>query len=214
MSPKSTKMARITSETNPSSPTNQPSTTNEANTAIDTHNLAVLNLVGYDTTLRGKDLASLTAQISSVTEKTCICMDEPLAPYDQVTWSPFYFLFYGTLQDEETLQQTTGLSGPQVLRPGRIEGWKSMIWAGPIPMVVPCEGATVKGVAWEAPNPEAVFGLIGYEGSAYKMVKTRIVLDDGEVIEDGRVFVSNGNGEDRLTEGEFDMEAWLNGDWE
>jgi hypothetical protein len=180
-----------------SSVTNEPEKLDDE----DASNLAILNMVGYNTTLTGGILALLARRITG--------RKKPLPEIENVTWAPFHFLFYGTLQNPRVIHAVVGLAGPQDLRKARIEGFRSKMWTDTIPMAVPCEGAVLRGHVWRVPSAEAVFRLVYYESEAYKMAKCRILLDDGEVIEEGRVFVSAGCDDDELEEGEFDLEAFL-----
>ncbi|KAK9790416.1 hypothetical protein SCARD494_08365 [Seiridium cardinale] len=141
-----------------------------------------LDLHGYTTTKRGKPL-----------HLTLYQAEKDFLPPDldgELFWRPLTFLFYGTLQEPTILTMMTEVEEPHDYRPARIENLQIKEWfANVIPVAEAKEGAVLEGLAWKCPNPHALSGLLRYEGPGYKLERRRIIMDDGEVVEDGRVFV-------------------------
>ncbi|KAI0851038.1 hypothetical protein F5Y00DRAFT_231545 [Daldinia vernicosa] len=79
---------------------------------------------------------------------------------------------------------------------------------GQFPALVPSEGNEVKGMCWKCESPEYVGSLRRYETDAYRMEFCEITTDEGEVIENGRVFVST-ELEGDLSEGSFDLRSYI-----
>ncbi|KAI1645370.1 hypothetical protein F4815DRAFT_475693 [Daldinia loculata] len=82
-----------------------------------------------------------------------------------------------------------------------------MMW-GEFPALVPAEGNEVKGMCWKCESPEHVGSLRSYETNAYRMEVCEIITDEGEVIENGRIFVS-AKMEEGLREGGFDLKSYI-----
>ncbi|KAI2630834.1 hypothetical protein GGR54DRAFT_584363 [Hypoxylon sp. NC1633] len=83
-----------------------------------------------------------------------------------------------------------------------------MMW-GQYPALVPQEGSEVKGMYWKCEDPIHVSDLCRYESDAYRMEFCKITTADGDVIENGRIFVA-ADLED-LEEGVFDLAEWSTG---
>ncbi|KAI1655071.1 hypothetical protein F4813DRAFT_368530 [Daldinia decipiens] len=81
-----------------------------------------------------------------------------------------------------------------------------MMW-GSFPALVPAEGNEVKGMCWKCESPEYVGSLRRYETDAYRMEVCKITTDEGEVIENGRIFVSTDL--ENLHEGGFDLQSYI-----
>ncbi|KAF2963159.1 hypothetical protein GQX73_g10418 [Xylaria multiplex] len=137
-----------------------------------------------------------------------------------ITFEPFYFFFYGSLQIREVLQRICKIpdgesedkkNGPIILHERAvIHGWKVKLW-GPFPALVPAavdDTEGVQGMAWFCEKPEHVARLCAYETDAYRMAYCDILLpstgDVVEVLENARTFVST-LGDDELEDGEFNI---------
>ncbi|KAI1122920.1 hypothetical protein F5Y10DRAFT_252989 [Nemania abortiva] len=144
-----------------------------------------------------------------------------------ITFKPFYFFFYGSLQVRNVLNRVCvirkrGLFGvPQLvdeepeestyIENAHITGWTMKMW-GPYPALIPDDNGAVSGVAWLCEKPEYVGRLESYESSAYRMAFCDISVPsaDGsgvEIIRNARTFVSTLNA-DELEDGEFDLSAY------
>ncbi|KAK5627766.1 hypothetical protein RRF57_003481 [Xylaria bambusicola] len=142
----------------------------------------------------------------------------PIATTPTITFTPFYFFFYGSLQIPEVLHAVCDMpegSPELILRSGAsIKDWKVRMW-GPFPALVPAfkEDDAVEGVVWLCESPEHVASLCHYETDMYRIAYCDVTLpkengDGEEVIENARMFVSTFK-PDELGPGEFDKEAYL-----
>ncbi|KAI1313606.1 hypothetical protein F5Y03DRAFT_103059 [Xylaria venustula] len=146
-----------------------------------------------------------------------------------LTFQPFYFFFYGSLQlpsvldsvcDITTSDTSKGKENERnkennaiVLRKGAsIAGWKIKMW-GPYPALVVADEKMdrVQGVAWLCEKTEHVAKLCTYESEAYRMAycDVEVPAADGngvEIIRNARTFVSNRP--DELRDGEFSIEEY------
>ncbi|KAI1351677.1 hypothetical protein F5Y01DRAFT_324922 [Xylaria sp. FL0043] len=214
----------------------------------DAHNTAILAVRGLQTTATIFQLAQL-AKIAAMNRNIAIGENTPptdvsnskkqdrkSSKYKEAfvtTFEPFYFFFYGSLQDPMVLTSVCNLLGEDnndvindktkdeivVLRQSAsIKGWKVRMW-GPYPALVPAtdENNRVKGVAWLCEKYDHVKRLCNYETSAYRMAYCDIEVPtaDGngvEVIKNARTFVStlDANDED-LKDGEFVLKEYQNG---
>jgi gamma-glutamylcyclotransferase (GGCT)/AIG2-like uncharacterized protein YtfP len=106
---------------------------------------------------------------------------------------PKYYFFYGTLQDPSTLSRVLGntRSTPRLLIPAKITGYRTKLWAGRYPALVPAaQDAVVHGVAYEVTTADERSRLEKYETDAY--VATECVIElEGE-----------------LKEGEWEVREW------
>ncbi|KAI0115220.1 hypothetical protein F4814DRAFT_418676 [Daldinia grandis] len=80
-----------------------------------------------------------------------------------------------------------------------------MMW-GEFPALIPAKDSEVEGMCWKCESPEHVGLLRRYETGAYRMEACDITTDEGEVIENGRIFVSTGLD---LSEGRFDLKSYV-----
>ncbi|KAI0433959.1 hypothetical protein F5Y09DRAFT_338075 [Xylaria sp. FL1042] len=214
----------------------------------DAHNKTILAVRGLRTTAICFQLAQLTEialmnhNIATVSAGFSI---EDMAPAEEVnprdkykdlipvtTFEPFYFFFYGSLQDPSVLTSVCDLLDDDdnsalndtekddvvVLRQGAsIGGWKVKMW-GQFPALVPATAKDennnrVKGVAWLCEEYYHVTRLCSYESSAYRLAycDVEVPAADGngvEVLKNARTFVSTleeGNG---LEDGEFNLEEY------
>ncbi|RYP92700.1 hypothetical protein DL770_001213 [Monosporascus sp. CRB-9-2] len=131
-----------------------------------------------------------------------------------IVFEPFYFFFYGSLQDPGQIRRVCGLDAsalpPGALQPATIRGWRVKMW-GPYPALVPADADTeVRGVVWKCEIGAHVSRLCFYETDNYRLEFVDIKKDDGEVIKDGRTFVHAGDPAD-LEEGSFDLAQWRDG---
>ncbi|KAL7626369.1 hypothetical protein AAE478_003141 [Parahypoxylon ruwenzoriense] len=161
-----------------------------------------LRLYGFHTEETGTDLNKLAA----VADAGYPSLHNNLV----LAFEPFYFFFYGSLQDPNVLRRVCNL--PDVdetpeLRPASIKGWRSMMW-GMYPALVPQEGSVVNGKYWRCENAKMVEYLRQYETKAYTMAHCQIITVDGEVLDNGRVFVFR-DGKSDLTEGSFDLKEFM-----
>ncbi|KAL9122384.1 MAG: hypothetical protein Q9187_001068 [Circinaria calcarea] len=116
----------------------------------------------------------------------------PLLPY-----APRHLLFYGSLMDPEVLQTVLNLPEAPSLRDGRIEDYAMRMW-GIYPALVPSKGSRIEA--------QQFLHLVAYETGAYQWVPCRIELQNGEIIERGRVFVWAGKPDSKeLIDGSFDF---------
>ncbi|KAI1426714.1 hypothetical protein F5Y12DRAFT_253242 [Xylaria sp. FL1777] len=233
-------------------------------TEANAHNAAILAVRGLHTTATGYELAALAdmalsnnditttpAQVSSDDTASAGEENSPSKPGEQdkssgedvgpdtktpvITFKPFYFFFYGSLQirsilqcvcdtpdddDSSTLEDNNKEDDDDddavvVLRErASIEGWKIKMW-GPYPALIPAapdEKKPVHGVAWLCERPEHVAKLCMYETRAYRMAYCNIMVpaadgDGIETLENARTFVSTVD-HDQLTDGEFSIEAY------
>ncbi|KAI0969262.1 hypothetical protein F4678DRAFT_463525 [Xylaria arbuscula] len=144
-----------------------------------------------------------------------------------VTFQPFYFFFYGSLQLPIVLSSVcdiatggtsngkeNGKNNAIVLRKGAsIAGWKIKMW-GPYPALVVADEKKdrVQGAAWLCEKTEHVAKLCTYETDSYRMAycDVEVPAADGkgvEVIRNARTFVSD-HDPDELTDGEFSIEEY------
>ncbi|KAI0841641.1 hypothetical protein F5Y06DRAFT_259986 [Hypoxylon sp. FL0890] len=82
-----------------------------------------------------------------------------------------------------------------------------MLW-GRYPALVPKAGNVVKGMYWKCEDPQHVRRLCDYEGHAYRMEFCKITTDQGEVIENGRTFVSTSD-KSELEAGTWNLQEFL-----
>ncbi|RYO93096.1 hypothetical protein DL763_004492 [Monosporascus cannonballus] len=193
-------------------------------------NVRILALRGYKTTATGTQLWQLAcrAEGGSVLDSSPSSrwgrrrdfgfdIEEDNADISgnvDVVFEPFYFFFYGSLQDPGQICRVCGLDSselpPSVLQPATIRGWRVKMW-GPFPALVPADAdAEVRGVVWKCEAAAHVSRLCFYETDNYRLEFVDIKKDDGEVIKDGRTFVHAGDPED-LEEGSFDLVQWRDG---
>ncbi|KAI1104660.1 hypothetical protein F4804DRAFT_306394 [Jackrogersella minutella] len=159
-----------------------------------------LHLRGLRIEATDKSFAYLTAMIRADPKLRTI------HKHPSVTFEPFYFFFYGSLQYPALLRDVCRLNTDPVLKPGSIKDWEVMMWSL-YPALVSKPGNEEKGVYWKCEKYKDVGRLCRYESSAYRMVHCKITTDEGEVIENGRIFVSTLEKRD-LCEGKFDLEAY------
>ncbi|KAI1417709.1 hypothetical protein F5Y13DRAFT_185041 [Hypoxylon sp. FL1857] len=165
------------------------------------HDREVLRLYGFRSSVTGNALSKLAKRVTNGLMG--------LDAHPSVTFEPFYFFFYGSLQLPRVVKAVCqmNLSGPDPeLKAGTIKGWETMMWSI-YPALLPKAGNVVKGLYWKCENPFHVFKLRNYEGQAYRMEFCEITTDQGEVIENGRVFVSTMD-KTELNEGIFDLEEY------
>ncbi|OTA66543.1 hypothetical protein K449DRAFT_402613 [Hypoxylon sp. EC38] len=198
----------MASEGSASSPNNQSTSPTRATTSNqdsrsnkDDRNREVLRLHGFRSSATGSDLAKLAARagkwLASIPDANSL-----------TTFEPFYFFFYGTLQLPRILKSVCNLgdSEPE-LKAASIKDWETMIWSV-YPALVPKAGNVVKGMYWKCDKPEYVGRLCWYESGAYRMEYCTITTDEGEVIENGRTFVTTID-QSKLIEGSFDLETFM-----
>lgn len=63
-----------------------------------------------------------------------------------------------------------------------------MLWTCTFAVIVPDEGSTVKGVCWKCEDPQALADIYEYTPDVLRLEFCRITTEEGEVIENGRVF--------------------------
>ncbi|KAI1213118.1 uncharacterized protein F4807DRAFT_457203 [Annulohypoxylon truncatum] len=172
------------------------------------HNEKVLSLYGFriNVKLSGLQLATLADAAQSSPENQLVHKSPAL------TFEPFYFFFYGSLQIPHVVTTVVrgggeGASYKPILKPGSIEGWKIMMW-GPYPALVPKKGGKVTGKYWKCKRPEDVCRLCMYETDAYRMEFCDITTEEGDVINGGRIFVSTVE-RDELEVGSFNLEKFI-----
>ncbi|KAI1143967.1 hypothetical protein F5Y05DRAFT_407366 [Hypoxylon sp. FL0543] len=172
---------------------------------VERRNRETVRLYGFETHATGDDLSRVVA---SVLKNQRLPFYAP--GRSDTTFRPFYFFFYGSLQDPRILSSVCGMGSDEPeLKAGTIEGWETMLWSI-YPALVPKAGNVVKGMYWQCQNPRYVHNLCRYEGRAYRMEFCKIVTDQGEVIEDGRTFVSTSD-KSELREGVFDLKEFMDG---
>ncbi|KAJ2982241.1 hypothetical protein NUW58_g6486 [Xylaria curta] len=186
--------------TEPQSPTS---------TAADAHNASILTVRGLHTTSTGHELHTLAYMAA--------CDYEIPGHGITVTFEPFYFFFYGSLQIPNVLRRVCQIDDQNtitMIKDARIRGWKIKMW-GPYPALVPAaKDHEVQGVAWLCNKSEHVARLSTYETAAYRMAYCDVSIPsaDGEgvdVIKNARTFVST---EDPITleDGRFDVAEYEN----
>ncbi|KAH8202448.1 hypothetical protein TruAng_003348 [Truncatella angustata] len=148
-------------------------------------NLATLDLLGYTTTLRGKQLDTAASLLSYNVDND----PSVLETNEMLTFRPLWFMFYGILRDKDILTGVTGVPGPHAFREARVEGVAVVHQQGVVPTADFREGGVVKGLVWKCPTPRALGALLELEGG-YKLARVKILIDGGEVLEDGRMFVA------------------------
>ncbi|KAI0146042.1 hypothetical protein F4776DRAFT_609137 [Hypoxylon sp. NC0597] len=196
MAPEGSAAAPSNQSTSPTQATtsNQDSRSNE-----DDRNREILRLYGLTSSATGSDLAKLAERAGTwhITS-----LDDTKA-----TFEPFYFFFYGSLQVPRILRDVCDLGGPEPeMKGASIKDWETKIW-GVYPALVPKAGNVVKGMYWKCEKPDYVGRLCWYESGAYRMEHCTITTDEGEVIENGRTFVSTLD-PSKLKEGTFDLERF------
>ncbi|KAI1460584.1 hypothetical protein F4805DRAFT_368836 [Annulohypoxylon moriforme] len=168
------------------------------------HYRDILRLRGLHTEETGEPLAELAQAVDDEIVDLRVTYQNPA-----LTFEPFYFFFYGSLQHPTVLKHVTRMRERQepVLKPGSIKEWEMMMWSQ-YPALVPKEGSEVKGMYWKCERIEDVSRLCMYETDAYRMEFCDITTEEGEVIKDGRIFVSTfERGE--LREGSFDLKRFM-----
>ncbi|KAI1799527.1 hypothetical protein F4811DRAFT_96243 [Daldinia bambusicola] len=166
-------------------------------------NAEFVKLCGFRTDATGSELADLARKLT----RGGSYINKSVLSHPSLTFEPFYFFFYGSLQAKKTLMRACRLEDPNpALIPASITGWKVMMW-GRYPSLIPAEGNEVKGMCWKCEEPKHVALLRFYETDAYRMESCKITTDGGEVIEEGRVFVSAVPEE--LAEGSFDLASYI-----
>ncbi|KAI1467084.1 uncharacterized protein F4812DRAFT_459931 [Daldinia caldariorum] len=166
-------------------------------------NAEFVKLCGFRTNATGSELAELARKLTGGGSY----INKSVIGHPSLTFEPFYFFFYGSLQAEKTLMRACRLTDPNLtLIPASITGWKVMMW-GRYPSLIPAEGNEVKGMCWKCEKPKHVALLRFYETDAYRMEFCKITTGTGGVIENGRVFVS-AVPED-LVEGTFDLLSYI-----
>ncbi|KAI1191105.1 hypothetical protein F5B17DRAFT_453984 [Nemania serpens] len=145
----------------------------------------------------------------------------------EVTFEPFYFFFYGSLQVRSVLEAVCDINDTEdhddenaiVRTNASISGWKIKMW-GPYPALIPAiadadadgEEGRVSGMAWLCEKHEHVVRLCAYETNAYRIAYCDVEVPsaDGngvEVLKNARTFVSVLPA-DELGTGEFDVENY------
>ncbi|KAI8964090.1 hypothetical protein F5Y11DRAFT_345828 [Daldinia sp. FL1419] len=170
--------------------------------SVNEQNRELLKLWGFHTDASDAVVAGIARGL-----KSAFPYNRPVLSHPALTFEPLYFFFYGSLQARKTLVRVCGLEDENpTLIPASIKGWKMMMW-GAYPALVPQEGNEVKGMCWKCEDPEHINNLKWYETEAYRMERCKITTNEGEVIENGRIFVASGTKE--LSEGAFDLEAYI-----
>ncbi|KAI1153048.1 hypothetical protein F4825DRAFT_475153 [Nemania diffusa] len=139
-----------------------------------------------------------------------------------VTFEPFYFFFYGSLQVPNVLRRVIRMWNDEATNPlplltnASIKGWKIKMW-GPYPALVPATAADgeeglVQGAAWLCDKPEYVPRLCTYESAAYRMAYCDISIPaaDGngvQILKNARTFVTDLS-DDELEDGGFDLDLF------
>jgi gamma-glutamylcyclotransferase (GGCT)/AIG2-like uncharacterized protein YtfP len=121
--------------------------------------------------------------------------------------SPGYVFFYGTLMDPKVLQAVLDIAELPVMEQGYITGFSVKMW-GIYPALVSSSdaGARVLGTFWKVDNGRHMMKLSRYETAAYRTTPVTIFQEDGNRIENGRVFCWSGDSESRdLEDGSFDL---------
>ncbi|KAI1082261.1 hypothetical protein F5B20DRAFT_532748 [Whalleya microplaca] len=165
-------------------------------------NRELVRLQGFRTNVTGATLANL-AKIAKEAPETL--QNQPV-----VAFEPFYFFFYGSLQDPNTLRLVCKLRSTPILAPASIKDWRIMVW-GPFPALVPQrenEDIEVKGMYWKCEKPQHVVDLAYYESDNYRLQHCKITTEDGQVLENGRTFVFDGDESD-LEEAKWSLEKYL-----
>ncbi|KAI1828379.1 hypothetical protein F4861DRAFT_179608 [Xylaria intraflava] len=206
----------------------------ECDEKANTHNASILAIRGLRTTATGDQLYNLAnaalnndvistssptgARANNAGESPSISERRKDAEAPEITFEPFYFFFYGSLQIHRVLCSVCGLDkeSPSAIRAGaRLQGWKIKMW-GPYPTLVPAaaddddDGKSVAGSVWWCDKPDYVARLCQYETDAYRMAYCDVAVPsaDGsgvEVLANARTFVSTLPAE-HLDEGDFDAE--------
>ncbi|KAI1397937.1 hypothetical protein F4819DRAFT_470365 [Hypoxylon fuscum] len=80
-------------------------------------NRDILRIQGFHTQATGATLAALAAKDEEWPAHKEVC--------HQATFEPFYFFFYGSLQDPSVLKSVCGLKNPFIrLKPASIKDWR------------------------------------------------------------------------------------------
>ncbi|KAL9121917.1 MAG: hypothetical protein Q9187_001521, partial [Circinaria calcarea] len=120
-------------------------------------------------------------------------------------YAPRHLLFYGSLMDPEILQTVLNLPEAPSLRDGSIKDYTMRMW-GIYPALVPSKGSRIEGKVYLCETAQHFLHLIAYETGAYQWVPCRIELQNGDIIERGRVFVWAGKPDSKeLIDGSFDF---------
>ncbi|KAI2469305.1 hypothetical protein F4781DRAFT_394818 [Annulohypoxylon bovei var. microspora] len=165
-------------------------------------NKEVLRLRGLHTELTGVDLAVMADNVKSNP------LDYMIHTFSSVTFEPFYFFFYGSLQVPVVLNSVLRADPDAKLdmKPGSIKDWEIMRW-GPYPALVPNTGNKVSGMYWKCEQPLDVLNLCRYETKAYRLEYCDITTEEGDVIKDGRTFVATVH-RSKLEVGSFDLDTF------
>ncbi|KAH8158514.1 hypothetical protein CIB48_g9735 [Xylaria polymorpha] len=212
-----------------------------SHSGADAHNASILAVRGLHTTATGNDLLDLAdmallnfeipAQLQHVSGNDADLIAAPgtdavnatvatsaAARAPTVTFKPFYFFFYGSLQIPDVLQSVCEIEDKNSItlqKNSSIEGWKYKMW-GPYPALVPAaagdENGHVEGTLWFCEKPEHVARLCTYETDAYRMAYCNVLATaaaDGTsvVIENARTFVFNQN-YNLLEDGNFNVATY------
>jgi hypothetical protein len=107
--------------------------------------------------------------------------------------------------DPEVLQAVLNLPEVPLVESGTITGFKTMMW-GIYPALLPPEGQAVDGVIWKVNEAKHFLRLAEYETKAYRWCNCEIRPQNGEIIQEGRVFCWAADPASRdLEEGIFDL---------
>ena len=107
--------------------------------------------------------------------------------------------------DPDVLQTVLSLPEPSTLRDGNIKDYAMRMW-GIYPTLVPSKGLKIEGKVYLCETVQHFLRLVKYETGAYQWVPCQIELENGEIIERGRVFVWAGDPDGKeLSDGTFDF---------
>ncbi|KAI0097607.1 hypothetical protein GGR51DRAFT_577906 [Nemania sp. FL0031] len=204
--------------------------TSTPDTEADAHNTSILAVRGIRTTATGDALYELAKKALRNEEFDVGRSRFPSTSSEEpvVTFEPFYFFFYGSLQDRSMLRQVVGIPDRGLfnrlyypeddapdntiyIQNASITGWKVRMW-GPYPALVPADDGTARGLAWLCEKPEYVPRLASYESDAYRMAYCDISVPaaDGngvEILRNARTFVTALD-DNELEDGEFNLDEY------
>ncbi|KAI0446055.1 hypothetical protein F4803DRAFT_547574 [Xylaria telfairii] len=186
-------------------------------TGNDLLNLADLALLNFEIPAKiqqasGDDTGLIATTGTNTVNATTTISTTSRSPV--VTFKPFYFFFYGSLQVPDVLQSVCEIEDEDSItlqKNASIQGWTYKMW-GPYPALVPAAAGDkdghVEGTLWLCEKPEHVARLCKYETEAYRMAYCNVLTTaaDGTnaVIENARTFVFN-QSYNLLKDGDFSV---------
>lgn len=125
--------------------------------------------------------------------------ETPPQPFEE-----YFYFFYGTLMDRQTLADVLGYPEPPEVYPAKLHAYRMKLWGDyPAIFVDPFSTEIIHGVVYKVRSQEEEDRLVPYETGMYRTRGCTITFEDGSETT-GRTFVWNAEME-LLREGNFDL---------